>query len=354
MPSKLGLHINFITEADAMRDFILTARPVAIKTLHHDAGFWQEIKTEYPELLLVGRRYVESQPLADAIKEANELADSILNTPTVHICDAWEGYNEVSVSKLEPLCRFDRQLAELLHREQVRYIAGSWSVGTPDISDWQRPEMWDALRVADYIGVHEYCAPSMDDPRGMDTDHPSQGWFVLRYRKWYPTLPSDCQKPLLITECGIDSGAVHWDPGAQGGWRSFTDPEGYMEQLAWYDRLLQEDGFVRGATVFCWGTLDPAWDSHDLSGSMVNVLANYVKEQQAEGIAPVPSPPSPVELTALQLRVAELEQEKADLNQELAAAQARIAELEHGYSGVVQQLAEAAARIEEVRRALGG
>ena len=321
MSSKLGVHINFVTEADAMRDFILNARPVVVKTLHHDAVFWREIKAEYPELLLIGRRFVENQPLSNPTGEAEDMARRILDMSTAHICDAWEGYNEVSRSKLEPLCRFDRRLAELLHEEGLKYVAGSWSVGVPDIPDWQEPEMLDALRVTDYIGVHEYCAPRMDDPRGLDTDDPTTGWFVLRYRKWYPTLPPDCQKPLLITECGIDSGAAHWDPGAQGGWRSFTDAQGYLEQLMWYDQILQQDDYLAGVTIFCWGTLDPTWDTFDIRGEMVDLLANYIKEQAESTPTPYPAG-----LEGLRARIAELEEENAILRQQLTEAQARIQE----------------------------
>ena len=329
MPSKLGVHINFITEADAMRDFILNARPVVVKTLHHDAVFWEEVKAEYPELLLIGRRFEENQRLSDPTGEAEAMARRILDMSTAHICDAWEGYNAIPRSKLKPRCHFDRRLAELLHEEGLKYVAGSWSVGVPDIPDWQEPEMLDALRVADYIGVHEYCAPRMDDPRGFDP--PDIGWFTLRYRQiWDVISPSLINPPeILISECGIDSGAAHWDPGAQGGWRSFTDAQGYLEQLVWYDQNLQQDDYVAGATIFCWGTLDPTWNTFDIRGEMVELLANYLKEQ-AE---PLPPPPLPGGLEGLRARIAELEEENALLSQQLADVQARIQEALRALSG---------------------
>lgn len=355
MPSKLGIHINFITEADAMRAFILQARPVAVKTLQHDAQFWGQIKSEFPELILIGRRYMESQRLSDPNREAEDMARGILSLSTAHVYDAWEGYNETPRDMLEPHCRFDIRLAELLHEEGVKYVAGSWSVGVPDITDWQEPVMLDALRVADYIGIHEYSAPRMDDPRGLDGIDPTTGWFVLRYRKWYPTLPPDCQKPLLITECGIDSGAVHWDPGAQGGWRSFTDAQGYLEQLAWYDHILQLDDYVAGATIFCWGTLDPGWETFDLSGDMVNRLTSYIQEQaviEPEPPPPPPPPPPPGGLQGLRERIAELEAENAALRDQLASAQVSIEELGRENATLARQLTEAEARMNEVRRVL--
>jgi len=350
MPSKLGVHVNFITEANTMRDFILQARPVVVKTLHHDALFWQEIKAEYPELLLIGRRYVEYQHLTDPLGEAEEMAQGILSLTTAHLYDAWEGYNETPRSQLEARCAFDIHLADRLHQEEVRYIAGSWSVGVPDVEDWLRPAMLDALRAADFIGVHEYCAPSMDDPRGLDPQDPTTGWFTLRYRKWYPLLPPDCRKPLLITECGIDSGACHWDPGSQGGWRAFTNAQGYLEQLAWYDGILQGDDYVAGAAIFCWGTLDPTWDSFDLRGEMIGLLADYLVEQGEAGR----QPPLPENLQGLRARLEELEAENASLAQQLEAAQARIEELEGEKASLSEQLSGVLARIQDARKVLMG
>ena len=328
MPSKLGAHINHITEADAMRDFILNARPVVVKTVHHDAVFWTEIKAEYPELLLVGRKFCEDQRLSNPENEAEDLAGWILDSSVTYIYDTWEGYNEVSGSKRDKLYRFDQRMAEILHEHGLKYVAGSWSVGVPDIPEWQEPGMLEALRVADYIGVHEYCAPRMDSEFQIHSDDPDiqpevGGYFTLRYRKWYPTLPPDCQKPLLITECGIDSGAAHWDPGAQGGWRSFTDAQGYLEQLKWYDQFLQQDDYVAGATIYCYGTLDPTWETYDISGEMVGLLADYLREQAGP---PLPPPPLPGGLEGLRARIAELEQENAILSQQLADVEARIQE----------------------------
>ncbi len=327
MPSKLGVHINHITDAAGIRDFILNARPVVVKTIHHDAVFWAEIKAEYPGLLLIGRKYCDRQPLSDPEGEAEDLVRWILDSSVTTIYDTWEGYNEISRSKREQLYRFDQRMAEILHEYGLTYVAGSWSVGNPDIPQWQEPGMLDVLRIADYIGVHEYCAPRMDSeflmhPHDSDIQPEVGGYFTLRYRHWYPTLPPDCQKPLLITECGIDSGACHWDPGAQGGWQSFTDAQGYLQQLRWYDQYLQEDDYIAGATIFCHGTLDPTWRTYDISGEMARLLAGYLRAQAL----PAPPPPPIDDLQGLRQRLAELEEENATLREELSVAQSRIDE----------------------------
>ena len=283
MPSKLGLHINHVTDARAMRDFILEARPAVVKTLHHDRAFWQEIKAQAPGVFLLGRHYFARQPLEDPVVAAAFAADFILSEPTAHVMDAWEGYNEIPASLLHPYLQFERELCRILHGEGLRYVAGSWSVGVPDIRAWTQSSMRDLLRDADFIGVHEYCAPTMQDPRG-------GGWFTGRYRRWYSTLPEECRKPLIISECGIDSGAAHWDPGAQGGWQSFTDARDYARQLAEYDSALQQDDYVKGACIFCWGTLDPTWSTYDFTPE----LARLVRENLMAGpVGPdQPGPPA--------------------------------------------------------------
>jgi len=292
MPSKLGIHINFISRADELMRFILYARPAVVKTLHHDRIFWEHIKREAPEVLLVGRYYFEEQPLEDPVAAANDVAQKILSTSTAHVYDVWEGYNEIPRSMLKARCEFDVALAEILHGQDIKYACGSWSVGVPDIEDWARPEMLEALRAADYIAVHEYCAPTMNDPRGMDG--PNEGWFTLRYRKWWYAIPDPAlRKPVIITECGIDSGAAHWEVYGHGGWRSFTDEEGYLEQLKWYDEHLRRDHFVVGATIFCCGNLDPRWESYDLTGEMLSMLGDYIISVSDEEPPPPPPPPEP-------------------------------------------------------------
>lgn len=297
MASKLGVHINFVRESDEMMQFLLEARPAVALGIDPSVEFWGTVKQEAPEIFLIGRRYFERQPWDDP----GRVARAILDMGAAHIMDAWVGLNEPSrgddAEGVKIAAKLDRDVAILLHREEVEYIAGSWSVGVPDIEDWTLPEMLDALRVADYIGIHQYNAPSMDDPRGIE-------WWMLRHRIWYPTLPPDAQKPVLITECGIDSGAVHWDPGGQGGWQTFTDEPGYMEQLAWFDGEIREDPYVKGATIYQWGSLDPAWETHDWTPHLVGLMTEYIISQRGGD----PPPPDWERMyRECQARVGELE-----------------------------------------------
>ncbi len=49
--------------------------------------------------------------------------------------------------------------------------------------------------------------------------------------------------PLAITETGVDV-------VPPVGWKNHFTEEEYLDQLEWYDRLLLEDDYVLGATIF--------------------------------------------------------------------------------------------------------
>lgn len=308
MASKLGIHVNVPTDEDRFVEFCRVARPAAI--LHLDLGntpFARRVRAVSPETLIVGRKWFSSQSLTNPEGKADDAAGSILGSSCARegLIDTFVGYNEIGPHPTHDYMRFQVRLAQRLHDAGMKYGAGSWSVGCPAIEDWESNWIREVLRVSDYIAVHEYCAPRMDDARGLDAAKPGEGWFTLRYRKWYPDLPSDCKKPLLITECGIDSGAAHWDPAAQGGWRSFTTPQGYLDQLKWYDGHLQADDYVLGAMIFCCGTHDPTWDTFDVKGEMLDLLQNYLVEEQEAGDVVVPYPDWLIDMRATLPRAGE-------------------------------------------------
>tara|TARA_Y100000310_G_scaffold2377_1_gene3076 strand:- start:9035 stop:9988 length:954 start_codon:yes stop_codon:yes gene_type:complete len=180
------------------------------------------------------------------------------------LVDTWETLNETGPHPTHEYMKFELRLAELLHSHGKKIATQGCSVGTwagkkdDPMYDWQSEWVRSVLRVSDYIILHEYGAPAMDDPRD------AEGWLCFRYRRVWDELPDDCKKPLLISECGIDSGASHWNPGAQGGWQSFTTIEDYLRQLAWYEDGCKADGYIEALFPFCFGTADPTWDTYDL------------------------------------------------------------------------------------------
>ncbi len=60
------------------------------------------------------------------------------------------------------------------------------------------------------------------------------------------------------------------------GWKNHFTEEEYLAQLQWYDRLIREDDYVIGATIFALEI--PGWWSFDIA-PIVDELADYVASE---------------------------------------------------------------------------
>ncbi|MEA3459407.1 MAG: hypothetical protein U9R11_01815, partial [Chloroflexota bacterium] len=277
MSSKLGIHVQRIV--GGVEDFIKEAKPGVVKSLEHNPDFWREVKEASPDTFIVGRLYVEKQLLDDPIRRAREFCDELF--PVAErmrgIYDAWEGYNEITCFDAETMRRyvdFEVERARIMHEEGFEVVVGNFSTGHPDLDMWEH--FLPALREGDFLGLHEYDAPTM---RRWET------WLCLRYRRIYDRLPQDARPPLIITECGIDGGVI---PGhGLEGWKKFVSEEEYLSQLKWYDGELQKDDYVIGATIFLFGCY-PQWESFDIAGEMADKLSAYIQSTQV-----APPPPKP-------------------------------------------------------------
>jgi hypothetical protein len=280
MSSKLGLHHNTIQDEGRIEKFYRAAQPVV--ALHLDLGntwFPEMVRSVSPNTIIVSRKWFSSQPLNDPKSRADSAVRSILDTACgrAGLIDHAVIYNEIGPHPTHDYMEFDIRATQRLHEVGISACVGNWSVGTPDIPDWESTWFTETLRDADYLALHEYCAPSMDDPRGLDGD---EGWFTLRYKKMLRSLREQSLNfpipPIIFTECGIDSGAAHWDPGALGGWRSFTTPQDYLRQLKWYDEHLLTEPLVMGACIFCVHDRSGDWTTFDVKGEMLDLLQNYI------------------------------------------------------------------------------
>lgn len=283
MGSKLGIHIQDVVDMAALVDFCNRARPCVIKTMDRRIDELLARLTYRP--VVIGRKYFDGQPLTDP----RGIAKSIANDKLGQLCqqgiiDAMEGYNEISPHEGGQSRYLDWQLelVGFLTGYEIPYVADSWSVGQPDQLDSKKrmtyfddPRTHELMRKAAFEGLHEYCAPTMWEPRAFDPQYTDKnsyittGWYTLRYRKAYSQLrdfmrPEEIP-PFLITECGIDSGARRWPVSVQGGYKSFCSIQDYITQLAWYDSQLQKDSYIVGATPFLFGTKDQTnWRSFDM------------------------------------------------------------------------------------------
>lgn len=298
--SMLGPHINW--KADQI-PWLARVRPRVAKVLlqNVDPAWMREARAASPQTFWVGRLIVHPQPLDSPAENAEHFTNHLLlpaAEPFRGLIDALEGYNEIAFPSLssnasmgvarfvrgilrsdqgaiarqemQRYALFERRRAELLTNEGWKSVIGNFSAGTPELELW--PDFYPALEAGDYLGLHEYSAntqpPFMSN---IDT------WLCRRYRRVYEALPGHLRKPLIITECGIDGGILGH---AQEGWRRYTDVSGYMADLQWYDESLQEDAArwpIVGATVFCYGHVDPRWASFDIGGEMADRLASYIQ-----------------------------------------------------------------------------
>jgi hypothetical protein len=95
--------------------------------------------------------------------------------------------------------------------------------------------------------------------------------------------------PLVITEAGID-GIIGNRPGPGGfGWQDFQSywvqrgfgedgPQSFINQLAWYDAGVRQDGYVIGFTIFTAGGFG-YWEKYDINPILPN-LTNYAISQR--------------------------------------------------------------------------
>jgi len=88
-------------------------------------------------------------------------------------------------------------------------------------------------------------------------------------------LPTNRTIPLVMSENGIDCGTcgvTHCS--CSGGWKGAgVAPADYLEELKWYDSVMQADSYVVGSTIFSLEI--PGWDSFDIA-PIADDLAQYL------------------------------------------------------------------------------
>jgi len=303
-PSKLGLFMGW--NHPQLFDLLATGGVALVKTLEYDPNYVAEIKRVSPRTLVVARYTPLPTPDLDnwnpaaAARQFVELLLPIAAEPTrLANIDAWEAYNEPTIVTAEQMARlaaFEAERTRLLAAAGVRSCVGNFGTGQPPLELW--PSFYPALQAVQehngFLGLHEYSAPEMWFGAGDNQNHPEsdegdEGWLTLRYRKVYRDYlqPAGLAVPLVITETGVD-GLVQGRPGPAGnGWKDFTGywqdqgyvtttPEGfYIEQLAWYDRHLVQDDYVKGAAIYAL-VAPVGWESYEIVGPAADILRQYL------------------------------------------------------------------------------
>ena len=152
-----------------------------------------------------------------------------LARPWVH---CWEGPNEPQPMGdtifQGRLLEFTIALGDLMHQNGLKFVGMNWGVGWPDVGT--AAQFGPAMAHMDYLGLHEYAAPTMQD---------GNGFLTLRYRKTVAEIEAAGYQvpPIIIGECGIDGGVIG---RPKTGWRTFCDQFScYLDQLKWYSAELE-------------------------------------------------------------------------------------------------------------------
>jgi len=309
MPTKLGAHV-LRTAAD-LGEYI-QARPAVVKFV----GDWGMAPSVPKGTLVVGRRHQAAydaqlqkntgkKPLEAAQQFIQDQLETYQSNPLIKY---WEGHNEPVWNDKKSMgwyAQFEVERMRLMAERGLKCVIGNFATGSPPLALWSAflPALQAAKQYQAILGIHEYSCPWMWWMTGKhqidpNTDEGDEGWTTLRYRKIYRQhlIPNGLgDVPLVITECGIDPLVNPKPPGAQGGtWKQLggfwnqhdNEPDKadyYFRQLVWYDKEMQKDDYVIGATIFTWGNFGGAWEDFDVAGtSVAKKLVAYTQADPAK------------------------------------------------------------------------
>lgn len=253
MASKLTFHIMGFD--DKVFDLLQLMQPSTVKVFDFpsDANI-DEIRNRCPKALIIYRQYTNLGYYDSADAYVAELADTLKKLRGRGL--VWEGLNEPvlnSEQDARALSTWFVRFADLMHARNEKVAAFSFSTGNPRL-EWV-PLLAPAVMACDYIALHEYYSPT--------TGVKDLG----RYRDFRAQLPENAQKPILITECGIDD-------GSNNGWQKYVSQAQYLTILSDYDQKLLQDDYVLGATIYQYGAGSP-WQTFDVT-PMGQSIAQYV------------------------------------------------------------------------------
>jgi hypothetical protein len=298
-PSKLGLHVVRNNDPNIM-EFVRRAQPAVMKAVD-DFGFLAEVREASPRTITVGRHSIASQDYSgNPIEAAQDFVADHLETYRLNpAVDYWEGYNEPdpNAENMTWYSLFEQERCLLMADQGFRCAIGAFSTGVPELDEFQLflPAIDVAKQVGGVLTLHEYSAPDMFYGYGGGLpgypDYPDRGALTFRYRWLYREIlePADLVIPLIITEAGVD-GIIGNRPGPPGaGWKDFqsyweqqglgeTGRQAFINQLAWYDAGVRQDGYVIGFTVFTAGGIG-YWSHYDVN-PILPELTEYVVGQR--------------------------------------------------------------------------
>jgi hypothetical protein len=281
-------------------NFVRETQPAVMKSVD-DLGFLADVKRESPKTITIGRISIESQDYKGNPEETARdfVADNLEIYQSNPSVDFWEGWNEPDPNQryMSWYARFEQERVRQMAKYGLRSAIGGFATGVPELDEFRLflPAVEVAIEHGGVLALHEYGAPDLYYGYGMPLPgyptYPDRGILTFRYRWYYRDVlePAGMVIPLVITEAGID-GIIGGRPGPQGlGWQDFqgywerqgigeTGVQAFLNQLAWYDVGVRQDGYVIGFTIFTAGGFG-YWENYDIN-PILPELTQYVRSQR--------------------------------------------------------------------------
>jgi len=299
-PSKLGVHVIRNNTPNIMQ-FVRDAQPAIMKAVG-DVGFLEEVEQDSPRTITLARLGIENQSYAGNPEEAARrlVAEQLPQYLANPFVDYWEGWNEPdpNMDRMPWFARFEQERTREMARYGLRVAIGGFPSGVPELDEFVLflPAVETAIEHQGIMTLHEGGAPTIDflygEPLPGYSAYPDRGAMSFRYRWYYRELlePRNLFIPLVISELTVDGMIGLNRPGPPGlGWRDFSEYwvrlglgqnglQAYINQLAWYDAGVRQDGYVIGFTIFTAGGGD-RWESYSID-NVLPELAQYVISQR--------------------------------------------------------------------------
>lgn len=134
---------------------------------------------------------------------------------------------------------YECRIMDLAKAQQRHVVICGDYPGSPEITEfqWRIPALRQAMRDGHALSLHEYSAFVNNQPSDTPLCDPNtRGFYGLRHRMLYASVPPECRPKLFNSETGLST--VHMD--------SIADIEGYCS-------LLNEDDYVQGMAIYGMG-----------------------------------------------------------------------------------------------------
>lgn len=331
MNSKLGAFV--LRSYPGQLEAFIDAKPRIVKTINSVGDAKVLYDALGPQTVFIARTTVQgddfihahnslgkTDPIGEAYRWWNDVKAHVQEAPFAY----WESYNEMSDwDFMRQYNVFETERQRIMYNEGMKACVGNFAAGTPDITesdlDIERHDDWPIFypmleacnRYQNILGLHEYASLWLSLWMGAENQHApilarrtatfpeshEEGWLFGRYRKlWRRHIaPMGWTRiRIALTEFGWDRAGVYTTDYLTGGanagpWRQVgkywgaldgrPDTESYaVDQLRWADRQMQQDDYLVGATIFCWGTDDPVWQYWDVKGGVGDALLKSMKE----------------------------------------------------------------------------